>query len=302
MLRRSLWLACLCAAARAGHWPAPAPARLARLARRAREVRGGSNAVEPEADEEEAAAQDGGAVEARERRAWLLEQVRRRQERVLVLSKSLAERGLPFGDGSLAEPEVKGAVEAPDWVCALSTAECPKSCLIWGDAAEDTKVVRPRKAPDQWVSLSALNALRRTEPVKASRLWYDKYALDLRRFNDEAGPVGALLGAVLDSRKACRALAAAAAAVLGVIVQKPLAFLVIRLLTSQQCWSNYALWSPIVHAPLPLKLLIARQAYITAVTQFRVLQLQIRAVLIDVESRVLEAGVHAAVDDDAAEP
>lgn len=249
-------------------------------------LRGGSSAVDDGED-----ADDAVDAEALERRTWLLEQVRRRQERVLVLSKSLAERGLPFGDGSLAEPEKKAGVEFPDWVCATSTPDAPKPCLIWGDAADDTKVVRPRKAKGQWVSLSALNALRRTEPLKASRLWYDKYLLDLRRFNDEAGPVAALLGAVLDSRRACHALTTVAALGIAFVARRPVGFAVIKLLTSQLCWKNYAVWSPIVHAPLPLKLLILRQAYITAVNNFRGLELQIRAGLVELESRVLEAGV-----------
>ena len=137
----------------------------------------------------------------------------------------------------------------------------------------------------------ALNALRRTEPLKASRLWYDKYLLDLRRFNDEAGPVAALLGAVLDSRRACHALTTVAALGIAFVARRPVGFAVIKLLTSQLCWKNYAVWSPIVHAPLPLKLLILRQAYITAVNNFRSLELQIRAGLVELESRVLEAGV-----------
>ena len=90
-----------------------------------------------------------------------------------MFSKALAERGLNFGDGTTANPPPRLMVEAPDWLVARASEEAPRSCLIWGDAADDTKVVRPRKAKGQWVSLSALNALRRTEPLKASRLWYE---------------------------------------------------------------------------------------------------------------------------------
>ena len=56
-------------------------------------IRGGETAAEPE---------DAVDADARARRTWLVEQVRRRQERVLVFSKALAERGLNFGDGTTA--------------------------------------------------------------------------------------------------------------------------------------------------------------------------------------------------------
>ena len=114
-----------------------------------------------------------------------------------MFSKALAERGLNFGDGTTANPPPRLMVEAPDWLVARASEGAPRSCLIWGDALEDTAVVRPRKARGQWVSLSALNNLRRLEPAKASKLWYDRYALDLRRLNAESGPAGVLLGGVM---------------------------------------------------------------------------------------------------------
>ena len=84
---------------------------------------------------------------------------------------------------------------------------------IWGDAADGAKVVRPRTAgEDQWCSLTALNDLRRRDPVKASALWcaalvlenrgdggrcnaerrFDKYFMDMDYFAKEAGPVSIL--------------------------------------------------------------------------------------------------------------
>ena len=86
------------------------------------------------------------------------------------------------------EKRAETVLKAPDWVCALATDSEPKSCLIWGDAAEDTKVVRPRGACEQWVSLQSLNSLRRRDSVKTSRLWFDQYALDMRAFSRAAGP------------------------------------------------------------------------------------------------------------------
>ena len=253
-------------------------------------IRGGETAAEPEADDVDA--------DARARRTWLVEQVRRRQERVLVFSKALAERGLNFGDGTTANPPPRLMVEAPDWLVARASEEAPRSCLIWGDALEDTAVVRPRKARGQWVSLSALNNLRRLEPAKASKLWYDRYALDLRRLNAESGPAGVLLGSVLDSRRAARGLTLLTAALVLALARPLLAVAAVAGLTSRVCWTNYALWSPLVHAPLPLKLLVVRQAYVWAVSALRALELLLRKGLVELESRALEAGVRESVLDE----
>ena len=57
-------------------------------------IREGETAAEPEADDVDA--------DARARRTWLVEQVRRRQERVLGVQQGAAERGLNFGDGTTA--------------------------------------------------------------------------------------------------------------------------------------------------------------------------------------------------------
>ena len=253
-------------------------------------IRGGETAAEPEADDVDA--------DARARRTWLVEQVRRRQERVLVFSKALAERGLNFGDGTTANPPPRLMVEAPDWLVARASEEAPRSCLIWGDALEDTAVVRPRKARGQWVSLSALNNLRRLEPAKASKLWYDRYALDLRRLNAESGPAGVLLGSLLDSRRAARGLTLLTAALVLALARPLLAVAAVAGLTSRACWTNYALWSPLVHAPLPLKLLVVRQAYVWAVGALRALELLLRKGLVELESRTLEAGVRESVLDE----
>ena len=69
-------------------------------------------------------------------------------------------------------------------------------------------------------------------------------------------------------------------------------------LTSRACWTNYALWSPLVHAPLPLKLLVVRQAYVWAVGALRALELLLRKGLVELESRTLEAGVRESVLDE----
>ena len=53
-----------------------------------------------------------------------------------------------------------------------------------------------------------------------------------------------------------------------------------------------------MHAPLPLKLLVVRQAYVWAVSALRALELLLRKGLVELESRTLEAGVRESVLDE----
>ena len=71
----------------------------------------------------------------------------------------------------------------PDWLVARASEEAPR-------AASSGRRPRARRsccraARGQWVSLSALNNLRRLEPAVVEA-WYHRYALDLRRLNAEA--------------------------------------------------------------------------------------------------------------------
>ena len=271
--------------------------------RRWRTVRGGSSSS---SEEEEAVPEDldiAGLVEKAakderrkaEAQAWILEQIRRRQQRLGVLSESLAKRGLPFASiiknaESLTTFGGKGPPKPPQWVCMRSTTNDPKTCLIWGDAEPGTKVIRPRLAvgDDKWVSLGAFNGLRRRDPVKASRLWFDQFILDMRRFSHEAGPLGIALGTFLESPNLVRSAVAVACVVVFAVVRVPLQFLLVTIFTSNLFWRQYTLWSTVVHAPLPLKLLIARQTYLAVLHYFALLEKIIINFLVDIESELFE--------------
>lgn len=263
---------------------------------------------EEEDDEEEEEENEEDVENTRYARQWILEQIRRRQERLALLSESLAERGLPFSHLSATTDLVVKAmgsatkvVQQPDWVCEVATEASPKSCLIWGDAEPGTKVVRPNKAIDQWCGISALNTLRRRDPVKASRLWFDQYTLDMSRFSHEAGPVGVALAHVLESPRIVRAATLACAFVLTFIFGPFVHMLVVAVLTSSITWRQYGLWSPIAHAPLPLKLLIFRQSYLAIAHYFLLLEKHVHSLLTDLESRLFEKSAQPAtpvIDDD----
>lgn len=224
---------------------------------------------------------------------WIMDQVKLRMERIVLLSESLAERGLPFaGVTSISDTIIKSSGQTvvcdPSWSCETSTEEDPKTCLIWGDAEPGTKVVRPSEN-SEWCGLAALNSLRRRDPVKASRLWFDRYRIDMTRFSRDAGPAGQVLGAFLDKRSATRTATVVVSVIALAVLRLPIQLVVVGVVTSPAVWRNYANWSPIAHAPLPLKLVLIRQAYSAVAYYFSLVEKLIIDTLTDLESRLFEA-------------
>lgn len=75
----------------------------------------------------------------------------------------------------------------------------------------------------------------------------------------------------------------------GYILRLPIQLVIVSILTSGITWRQYALWSPIVHSPLPLKLLFVRQTYILLMQYLTLLERCLINWLTDLESRVFEA-------------
>ena len=92
------------------------------------------------------------------------------QLRSTYLSEALSSRGIHVGPTlvDVATPEGSKPPQMVDWDCCLSTSSHPKSCLYSFDAEVDTKVIAPMNT-NQWISLQALNRLRRTDPSKVEQ-------------------------------------------------------------------------------------------------------------------------------------
>lgn len=100
--------------------------------------------------------------------------------------------------------------------------------------------------------------------------------------------LGLVLDAFLSSRSALRCAAVVALLAGGWLVALPARLALIAITTSGLFWRKYTVWSPIVHAPLPLKLLIGRQLYVWAQQYFQLLEKFIASQVLEFESRVLE--------------
>jgi hypothetical protein len=232
------------------------------------------------------------------------------QLRSTYLSEMLALRGVPLPTiVSVATADGDRPPEKIDWDCAMCTEDDPKSCLYSFDAEPNTKVVAP-VGTDQWISLSALNRLRRTDPTKVEPMWHSRYSILKSWFSDESefsmlqhvGVKGFLISSVLlDGGNGLVLRTLLIIAVLSVIItlMPLLEFIVGRIIVSAPFWSQWTTWGRIVRAGFPLKLLIGQLAWKGVATAFTRLENDVREYIVDVECEVLEESVPLTVGVDS---
>lgn len=220
------------------------------------------------------------------------------QLRATFLSESLAKRGLPLPtirDVSL--PDGRVPPQNVDWDCALSTEDDPKHCLISYEPEHGSKLVVPMElaGTDKWITLSALNRLRRDDPSKVEPMWSDKYAVLNSWFSPNSrysllqhvGPKGVLLSALLDGNRLEAVVGVLV--ILATILFLPVIEVVVnRFLVSGFLWMKWASWHRYIHIGLPFKLLILQTIFAYAAKAFGSLTMYIKDKLVDLECRILE--------------
>lgn len=234
----------------------------------------------------------GGAEVASETKAYRLKQQLYLQSRSLALREALIARGL-----SVFSHQPDETVAKPiDWDCALATAQSPKSCLFSFDAEENSKVVAPLDT-DKWISLRALNRLRRTDPTKIEPLWHNQFPIlttwmsPSHRYTiySYLSPPGAFLSWILDT-PGILSLCVMTAALVGLLATLPVWEGLVRLIvTSEALWLNWPNWGRFVHANLPLKLLMGQMTFKFLGGNLQRLVGYVRDYLVEVECNYLEA-------------
>lgn len=270
--------------------------------------------VEEDAEEKEQAAA-AAKEEAAKLQKWKTEQQLLLNLRSTFLSEALAKRGLPIttiADVSIADGDKPP--EPTDWDCAMATEEQPKSCLYSFDAEPNSKVVAPI-GTENWISITALNRLRRTDTAKVEPMWHSKYAILRSWFSDESefsflqhtGFRGFLLSNVLldlGGGIVLRSLVVLSILTALVVSMPALEYMVNRLLVSGPFWAKWISWRTFVHASLPLKLIMGQLAWKATARGFGKLEGKIRDYVVDMESAMLEecvpltVGPGAELDDD----
>jgi hypothetical protein len=229
-----------------------------------------------------------------ELQAYRLQQQLYLQSRSLHLRQALISRGLTaLSHGAVEEGSTVS--RHVDWDCAMATREHSKSCLYSFDAEIGSKVVAPI-GTDQWITLSALNRLRRTDPTKVEPLWHSQYSIlktwlspaDTFSLYNYLTPGGTLLSFILDA-PVVLASCMLVTGLLGLLVTLPFwEGLVQTILTHPLVWTSWPNWGRFVHAALPLKLLLGQLAWRGMATVFGRIYAQIRDRLIEWECQIWE--------------
>ncbi|KAL9187964.1 hypothetical protein ACHAXT_006342 [Thalassiosira profunda] len=269
-------------------------------------VRGGSSALEENGADEEEEARRQRREEHKKLSKYRTEQQMLYQLRSTYLTEMLAARGVPLPTiTSVSTADGEKPPEKVDWDCALSTDEEPKSCLYSFDAEPDTKVVAPL-GTDQWISLAALNRLRRTDPTKVEPMWHSRYAILQSWFSDASefsllqhvGPKGFFVSSVLldgGNGMALRALLILSVLSAIILFMPLLEYIVGRILVSAPFWGQWATWGRIVRAGFPLKLLLGQLAWKGVAKCFGKLESEVREYIVDLECEILEESVPVTV-------
>lgn len=241
---------------------------------------------------------------------YRLQQQHLLQLRSTFLSEALAARGIKVGPTlvDVATPEGSKPPQETDWDCCMSTVENPKSCLYSFDAEPNTKVISPI-GTDQYISLSALNRLRRTDPTKVEPMWHSQYAVLKSWFSDASqysllqfvGWKGFIVSTLLlDLGKGLflRGLLAMSVFSTIMLLMPFLEIVVSRFMTSSILWMKWMSWGKFVHAALPLKILIGQMTWKFLAGSFGKLEGVVRDYIVDLECAILEENIPVTIRDE----
>ena len=132
-------------------------------------LRGGSTAVLQQSE-------GSSPQEQQQLQSYRLQQQLYLQSRSVQLRQALIQRGLDELQLTAKDPSAT-VVQEVDWDCALSTEEHPYGCLYSFDAEAGAKVLGPVNTTKDWITLTALNRLRRHDPTKVEPLWHSKHPI-----------------------------------------------------------------------------------------------------------------------------
>lgn len=239
---------------------------------------------------------------------YLVEQHHLHTLRATILSEYLAHtRNLPLPTlRSVQTPDGTLPPAETDWDCAVSLPpDDPKSCLYSFEAPSGAKVIAPA-GTDQWITLSALNRLRRTDPTKVQPMWHDKYAVLESWFRDgefsvmgHVGFWGFVVSHVLLDRPVVLKVGIKVLFLAVVLMTLPVwEYVVNRVLVSGVLWRQYKSWGRIVHAAFPLKFLIGQMGWKFVAGQFDGLEGWMRSIIVEVECGILEERIPVTVGGD----
>ncbi|KAL3906223.1 MAG: hypothetical protein SGARI_004098 [Bacillariaceae sp.] len=205
---------------------------------------------------------------------------------------------------STATPEGTTPPEKADWDCVRISKDNRLKCMYTFDEEPGTKLIAPidpkkgEPVGDVWITVAALNQLRRSDPTKVLAMWHNKYAILDSWFKADSeysllqhvGPKGILLNVLLDD--AVLTLAVFFAVSILFIMAMPLLEMIVgRFLVSGQLWMRWISWGRFVHMGLPFKLMVGSWLLKTMLKGFEKIRGKVKESLVEIECEHLEASV-----------
>jgi hypothetical protein len=195
------------------------------------------------------------------------------QLRACLLSEALFKRGVPLPSlKDTATPEGVAPRKMVDWECTLSTKEKEIECMFTFDSEVGTKFIAPMDPKEgdapkdtEWITVVALNRLRRNDATKVDTMWHNKYAILESWFTADSeysvlqhvGPKGILLNILLDDTVLTMVMGFSIMVLL--VVFMPLWGAILnRFLVSGLLWNNWMSWGRFLHLGLPFKLMVGQ--------------------------------------------
>lgn len=153
----------------------------------------------------------------------------------------------------------------------------------------------------QYISLRALNRLRRSDPSKIEPMWHSKYAILQSWFQEDSeysllqyvGFKGYLISHVLlDSRGlVLKCLLLLGIFTCSLLLLPILEYILASVLVSKPFWDKWPHWARFAHAALPLKLVLGQMVWQLVAGLFTKLESRVKEALIDVECSILEESI-----------
>ena len=227
---------------------------------------------------------------------YRMEQQGLMQLRSIILSETLSTRGLGFATiRDVVTPEGKDPPKKVDWDCALSTSENRKDCIISHIAEDGTKVISAIDTDKEWVTLTELVKLRRSDPSKVNGLWHNKYSVLDGWFGPESdysllqhvGAKGLVLDFLLTGDRFMFVMAIAL--VFSIVAMTPmLEYIVCRVVASGMFWSHWLKWRLVYRANLPLQFFFGQLAFEFFKKLFLKLAFKVKQWLVLMECELME--------------
>merc|ERR1711862_297799 len=147
----------------------------------------------------------------------------------------------------------------------------------------------------QYITLTSLNRLRRTDPTKVGPMWHSQYSILSSWFGlgqysllQHVGIVGYIVSSLLDYPIILKSFILSSILSILLLTFPVWEYMINRICCSYPLWSLHNTWGKIIHAAFPFKLLIGQMVWKFFGGLFNNFVVFVRNEIIELECSILE--------------